>query len=113
MPYNILMKNKNIDEMDLHQAIRYLEKKHNCVIYGLLDMESLDHDLSFHDLGVRNLSKVSRQEYIDAMEYAVDAHADVNTQEYLYMVGMVADYLIHSHTPNPMNHLGGYSSKSK
>jgi hypothetical protein len=103
------MKMKNINEMDLHEALRYLEKTHSCVIYGVMDLQSVEEDLSFHDLGARSVSKISKQEMLDAMEYASDANADANAQEYMYMIGLVADYLINNHKPNPMNTLGGYS----
>lgn len=96
--------------MDLHEAISYLEKKHNCVIYGVLEMQGLEEDLSHHDLGVRSLSKVSRQEWKDAMEYAVDSNDDMLSGEYEHMVGLMADYLIENHIANPLNTLGGYSS---
>ena len=105
------MKNKDITEMDLHEAIRYLEKTHSCVIYGVLDCQGIEEDLSFHDLGARSVNKISKQEMLDAMEYASDANADANAQEYLFMVDLVAQYLIHNHKPNPMNTLGGYSGK--
>lgn len=104
------MKNENINQMDLHDAIFYLEKKHNCMIYGVLDMESLEEDLSHHDLGVRSLSKVSRQEWKDAMEYAIDTDTNGLSEEYGYLVDLVADYLIENHIANPLNTLGGYSS---
>tara|TARA_R100001510_G_C7464328_1_gene83451 strand:+ start:116 stop:430 length:315 start_codon:yes stop_codon:yes gene_type:complete len=103
------MKNENITEMDLHEAIRYLEKIHSCVIYGVLDCQSIEEDLSFHDLGARSVNKISKQEMLDAMEYASDANADANAQEYLFMVDLVAKYLITNHKPNPMNTRGGFS----
>ena len=103
------MKMKNINEMDLHEAIRYLEKTHSCVIYGVMDQQGLEQDLSSHDLGARTISKISKQEMQDAMEYASDANADANAQEYLFMVDLVAKYLITNHKPNPMNTLGGFS----
>tara|TARA_Y100000592_G_C5358500_1_gene262453 strand:+ start:297 stop:614 length:318 start_codon:yes stop_codon:yes gene_type:complete len=104
------MKMKNITEMDLHEAISYLEKQHNCVIYGLLDTQSLEEDIDSCVLkSNRNLNKVSRQEWKDAMEYATDRNADANMQEYAYMVDLVAEYLNDNHKANPMNTLGGYS----
>jgi hypothetical protein len=108
--YNICMKNKDINQMDLHEAISYLEKQHNCVIYGVLEMQGLEQDLSYHDLGVRSLSKVSRQEWKDAMEYAVDSNDTMLGEEHEHMVGLIADYLIENHIANPLNTLGGYSS---
>jgi len=104
------MKMKNITEMDLHEAILYLEKEHNCIIYGLLETQSLEEDISSCELeSLRNLSKISRQEWKDAMEYATDVNSDANAQEYGYMVDLVAEYLTENHKPNPMNYLGGYS----
>ena len=104
------MKNENINQMDLHEAISYLEKKHNCLIYGVLEMQGLEEDLSHHDLGVRSLSKVSRQEWRDAMEYAFDSNESALSNEYGELVDLVADYLIENHIANPLNTLGGYSS---
>ena len=104
------MKNKNLDEMDLHDAIYYLEKQHNCLIYGVLDMQSLEEDLSHYDLGVRSLSKVSRQEWKDAMNYAFNSSESELSNEYGELVDLVADYLIENHIANPLNTLGGYSS---
>ena len=104
------MKNENINQMDLHEAICYLEKQHNCLIYGVLEMQGLEQDLSYHDLGVRSLSKVSRQEWKDAMEYAVDSNDTMLGEEHEHMVGLIADYLIENHIANPLNTLGGYSS---
>ena len=108
--YNILMKNENIDEMDLHEAILFLERKHNCMIYGVLEMEGLEEDLSHYDLGVRSLNKVSRQEWRDAMEYAFDSNESALSNEYGELVDLIADYLIDNHIANPINTLGGYSS---
>ena len=104
------MKIKNITEMDLHEAISFIEKEHNCVIYGILETEGLEQDVNCCELeSSRNINKISRQEWKDAMEYATDANADANAQEYMYMVGLVAEYLTDNHKPNPMNYLGGYS----
>ena len=104
------MKNKDINQMDLHEAISYLESKHNCMIYGVLEMQGLEEDLSHHDLGVRSLSKVSRQEWKDAMEYALDSDSHALSTEYGCLVDLIADYLIENHIANPLNTLGGYSS---
>ena len=104
------MKNENIYEMDLHEAISHLEKQHNCIIYGVLDMQSLEEDICDYDLGVRSLSKVSRQEWKDAMEYAFDSNESALSDEYGQLVDLVADYLIENHIANPLNTLGGYSS---
>tara|TARA_E500000178_G_C17012179_1_gene751103 strand:+ start:2027 stop:2347 length:321 start_codon:yes stop_codon:yes gene_type:complete len=104
------MKNKDINEMDLHEAISYLEKKHNCLIYGVLEMQGLEQDLSYFDLGVRNLNKVSRQEWKDAMEYAVDSSDTMLSEEHEHMTGLIADYLVENHIASPINTLGGYSS---
>ena len=107
--YNNSMKNKNIYEMDLHEAISHLEKQHNCLIYGVLEMQGLEEDVSHHDLGVRSLSKVSRQEWRDAMEYAFDSNESALSDEYGQLVDLVAEYLRDTHVPNPLNTLGGYS----
>ena len=104
------MKNENINELDLHEAISYLERKHNCLIYGVMDMQSLEEDLSYHDLGVRNLSKVSRQEWKDAMEWAFDTNEHNLSHEYGELIDLVAEYLIENHIANPTNTLGGFSS---
>ena len=96
--------------MDLHEAISHLEKQHNCVIYGILETEGLEQDLVHYDLGVRSLSKVSRQEWKDAMEYAVDTDSHALCEEYGCLVDLIADYLIENHIANPLNTLGGYSS---
>ena len=104
------MKNKDINQMDLHEAISQLEKQHNCVIYGVLETEGLEQDLIHYDLGVRSLSKVSRQEWKDAMEYAVDSDSHALSTEYGCLVDLIADYLIENHIANPLNTLGGYSS---
>tara|TARA_Y100000004_G_C8661057_1_gene305218 strand:+ start:191 stop:514 length:324 start_codon:yes stop_codon:yes gene_type:complete len=104
------MKNENINELDLHQAIFLLEKKHNCIIYGLLDMQSLEEDLTHHDIGVRSLSKISRQEWKDAMEYAIDTDSQALCEEYQCLEDLVADYLRENHIANPNNTLGGFSS---
>ena len=104
------MKNENIHEMDLHEAILFLERKHNCMIYGVLEMEGLEEDLSHYDLGVRSLNKVSRQEWKDAMEYAFESNESALSNEYGELVDLIADYLIDNHIANPINTLGGYSS---
>ena len=107
--YNNSMKNKNIYEMDLHEAISHLEKQHNCIIYGVLDMQSLEEDICDYDLGVRSLSKVSRQEWRDAMEYAYEKNQGDMMNTYITMTQEVAEYLRDTHVPNPLNTLGGYS----
>ena len=98
------------NEIYLHEAIRNLEREHNCIIYGVLDMESCEEDIKLcHDDIVPNLKKVSLSEFKDAMEYACDKQADSFAEEYRLLVELVAEYLKQTKKPNPFNHLGGYS----
>ena len=110
------MKNKNEDEIhhepSLWEALKELEDKHDCVIYGVLEIQGLEQDISdmFRTHVVQKLSTISKQEWKTAMQYAYDVGADGNAQDYELMVEYVHEYLYDTvRKPNPMNTLGGYS----
>ena len=90
------MKNENLTQMDLHEAIRMLEKHYDCIIYGVLDMESLEHDLSYFkvfDRQVLKLSDISKVTLHHAMHYAYDS-VDTDSDNYDYILELCYKYIV-------------------
>jgi hypothetical protein len=90
------MKNENLHNMDLHEAIRMVERHYDCIIYGVLDIESVEHDLAYFKLfeeGVLNLSSIPKTTLVHAMHYAYDS-VDSESDNYSYILELCYKYIV-------------------
>ena len=91
------------EKMDLWTMLKQIEKSADCIIYGVLDLQSVENDLAMYaefdsenSMGeefIISASDISKQDLLDAMQFAYRKVDDCN-DGYNQYLDVIHEYLV-------------------